>query len=90
MDELASVLLLLAFGILATNLVGAGILLALDDDLDFVDAFFLVMTTTTTVGYGNVAPITEGAKLFMAFYQFVPVTLFFCSIPLLLRFFGQL
>ena len=62
---------------LAVNIIGAAILLPLEPQLDYLNAFYLMMSTSTTVGYGNVAPETGGGKMFLSFYQIIPISLFF-------------
>ena len=64
------------------NLIGAAILLPLEPDLSFLDTFYLMMSTSTTVGYGNIAPETGGGKMFMSFFQVVPIGLFFYALSL--------
>ena len=38
------------------------------DGKDFVDAFYLTVVSVTTVGYGDEAPTTDGAKIFAVLY----------------------
>lgn len=42
---------------------------------DFYDAFFFSLTVVTTIGYGHLSPITEGAQVFCIFYSIVGVPL---------------
>ena len=62
------------------NVFGALLLLLVEPALDYVNSFYLMLSTTTTVGYGNIAPQTNNGKIFISFYQFIPITLFFFSI----------
>ena len=63
------------------NLVGAA-LITLIEPLNYLDAFYLTMSTSTTVGYGNVAPETDAGKMFLSFFQILPIGLFFYGIGL--------
>jgi voltage-gated potassium channel len=82
MKETTSFFLLLAVFLLI-NLVGSALFMAIEP-VDFTDAFYLLMTTSTTVGYGNVSPNTKGGKIFMSFYQLFPVCMFFAILRLFL------
>lgn len=42
-----------------------------DAHANFSDAFYLTMSTITTVGYGDVVPSTQGARYFTVFYACV-------------------
>lgn len=57
--------------------------MAFEDDLDFTNAFYLMMTTTSTVGFGNVVPKTTNGKIFISFYQLIPIGCFFGGLTLL-------
>ena len=46
------------------------------EQFDWTDCWYLMMTTSSTVGFGNVAPRTSAGKLFISFYQFIPIVLF--------------
>ncbi len=37
-----------------------------DDPLSFIDVFYFTVVTVTTVGYGDIVPITQGARLISA------------------------
>lgn len=63
-------------------LLGAVIFATLDSDMGAVDAIYLSATTATTVGYGNVSPRNDGAKIFASIYQLLPVGLFFYTVSL--------
>ena len=65
------------------NIIGAAIMLPLEPDLDYINSFYLMMTTSTTVGYGNIAPETNGGKMFISFYQLVLVAFFFGSLSVI-------
>uniref|UniRef100_A0A3B3W212 Potassium channel, subfamily K, member 10b n=1 Tax=Poecilia latipinna TaxID=48699 RepID=A0A3B3W212_9TELE len=43
---------------------------------DMGSAFFFVGTVITTIGYGNIAPSTEGGKIFCIFYAIFGIPLF--------------
>ena len=46
-------------------------LLQEEDDANFIDAFYLTMTTITTVGYGDVVPSSPAARYFTVLYACV-------------------
>ncbi|MBV7255556.1 NAD-binding protein [Pacificimonas sp. WHA3] len=46
-----------------------------DGDISFIDVIYFTMVTITTVGYGDIAPITEEARLFEAIVV-TPIRLF--------------
>lgn len=45
------------------------------DPIGFVDVLYFTMITVTTVGYGDIVPVTDGARLFDAFVV-TPIRLF--------------
>jgi voltage-gated potassium channel len=62
------------------NVIGAIILIELESQMTYVDAFYLTMSASTTVGFGNVAAVTDSGKIFISFYQLIPITVFFSAI----------
>lgn len=57
--------------------IGAALLLALGtvvyrilEDWSWVDSFYFSAIAVTTVGFGDLTPTTDGAKLFTVFYVF--------------------
>jgi len=71
---------LLAFGLITIALAGHwidrdGLRDNIDGDISFVDVLYFTMITVTTVGYGDIVPITERARLFDTFVV-TPVRLF--------------
>ncbi len=38
------------------------------EDWSYVDSFYFCVVTTTTVGFGDLSPDTDGAKMFTVFY----------------------
>ncbi len=49
----------------------------------WADSFYFSVCSITTVGYGDLAPTTEGARLFTAFYVLVGVAVAFTSLGVL-------
>lgn len=41
-----------------------------------IDSFYLTSITLTTVGYGDVAPLTDTGKIFTAVYSFIGIGTF--------------
>ena len=78
--EFYVLLLFVITAFLFVNMLGAVILMQLDDHLDFINAFYLMMTTSSTVGYASAGPISNSSKVFMSFWQFIPIGLFFFGI----------
>src|SRR3954469_23552784 len=78
----ASLLLrvLLAFGLVAIALAvhwldRDGLHDNVDGEVGFVDILYFTMITITTVGYGDIVPVTEQARLFDTFVV-TPIRLF--------------
>jgi voltage-gated potassium channel len=56
-------------GVLAVILVAGGsVFYSLVEDLRALDAVYLSVTTLTTVGYGDVAPVTDAGRAFTTFF----------------------
>lgn len=49
----------------------------------YVDSFYFVVSTMTTVGYGDFLPSTEKSRLFTSFYILVGVSMFFYGLFLI-------
>jgi hypothetical protein len=49
----------------------------------WADSFYFSVCSITTVGYGDLAPTTEGARLFTAFYVLVGVAVAFTALGVL-------
>ncbi|XP_029981953.1 potassium channel subfamily K member 10b isoform X2 [Sphaeramia orbicularis] len=45
---------------------------------DFIGGFFFAGTVITTIGYGNIAPSTQGGKIFCILYAIFGIPLFGC------------
>lgn len=72
---------------LAVLLFGGLMLTVLDDGaLSYADAFYVIASTATTTGYGDVAPHTPRARWFLLVYQFIPVIAFFTVVRVLLQY----
>lgn len=71
---------LLAVGLIAIALAGhwidrGGLRDNVDGHISFVDVLYFTMITVTTVGYGDIIPVTERARLFDTFVV-TPIRLF--------------
>lgn len=86
MDNKIIVLGLVAVGVLLYGLLGALIFRYINPDFGstgytdtynttFNDAFYFAVVTLTTVGYGDVVPTTDGAKIFVSIYILVSLVL---------------
>lgn len=50
------------------------------EGLSLVDAFYFSGTTLTTLGYGDIAPVTDAGKIFSVLYALVGIgTIFYFS-----------
>ena len=45
------------------------------EDWSYVDSFYFSVVTTTTVGFGDITPDTDGAKLFTVAYIIVGISI---------------
>lgn len=43
------------------------------EGLSYVDAIYFTAMTLTTVGYGDIAPVTDAGKIFTAVYVFIGI-----------------
>jgi len=73
--RLALILGALALVVVAFWLDRDGLVDALDGELSFVDVLYFTMVTVTTVGYGDIVPVTAQARLIDAFLV-TPVRIF--------------
>jgi len=62
----------LALLVLAVGTVGFRLL----EDWSWVDAFYFSAVAVTTVGFGDLAPTSDAAKLFTVLYIFSGITIF--------------
>lgn len=62
------------------------------EDFGFVDAFYMTIITLTTVGFGEVQPLSDNGKVFTAFLSFISLGFFAYSISVVTTYFveGQL
>lgn len=47
------------------------------EGLSWVDAFYFTAMTLTTVGYGDITPVTNAGKIFTSIYAFLGIGIFF-------------
>jgi voltage-gated potassium channel len=50
-----------------------------EEGMSFVDSFYFIMMTVTTIGYGDITPTKNVTKWFVSFYSIVGVTMFFVA-----------
>src|SRR5215468_9406599 len=79
MHRLARRLLLLASSIAATLTIGT-VGFTVIDHYPVFDAFYMTLTTMTTVGYGEVHPLSHAGRIFNSFLIFFGVTTIFIAI----------
>lgn len=73
--RIALVLALLGIAVLGHWLERDGLHDNLDGHISFSDVLYFTMITVATVGYGDIAPVSDGARLFDAFVV-TPIRLF--------------
>jgi len=57
-----------------TVLIGFGTwVFRLFEDWSWAESFYFSVATLTTVGYGDIAPTTDGSRIFTAFYILIGV-----------------
>ncbi|MBU1180022.1 potassium channel family protein [Patescibacteria group bacterium] len=72
--------LVIALGVIFYNKV---------ENMGISDAFYFVVMTITTVGYGDIIPKTFWGKLFTSFYSIVGIGLMFAFITFLISYVQQ-
>ena len=55
------------------------------EDLSLIDGFYFSIVALTTVGFGDLTPVTDGGKLFVAFYLIIGIGIVAAFINNLLR-----
>ena len=68
-EHVYRVLAVAALGLLAVGTVAYRLL----EDWSWVDAFYFSAVAVTTVGFGDLAPSTDGSKLFTVLYIFTGI-----------------
>lgn len=83
--------LLIIITILAVILVIGTVFYHYSEGWSLVDSFYFSTITLTTIGYGDIAPTTDGAKIFTAFYAIfgIGLMLYFVRSVIGLSFFGR-
>jgi len=79
MSRLARRVLVLLLAIVATLAIGTAGFTFIDDYPPF-DAFYMTLTTMTTVGYGEIHPLSRAGRIFNSFLIFFGVTTIFIGI----------
>ena len=63
-------------GLVALLTLGAGtVSYRIIEGLSWVDSLYFSTITLTTIGYGDIAPQTDGGKLFTVFYVLVGISI---------------
>jgi len=50
---------------------------------NLLDSFYFVVVTVTTIGYGDISPVTDTGKIFTMFYSFFGVGMAFYFLSLI-------
>src|SRR5215469_16691941 len=79
MNRLARRLLLIALAISTTLAIGTTGFVLIDHYPPF-DAFYMALTTMTTVGYGEIHPLSHAGRIFNSFLIMFGVTTIFIAI----------
>src|SRR5215467_8974783 len=79
MNRLARRFLILGVALVATLIIGT-IGFTVIDHYPVFDAFYMTLTTMTTVGYGEVHPLSHAGRVFNSFLIFFGVTTIFIAI----------
>src|SRR3954454_15284785 len=79
MSRLARRLTLIGLALAATLLTGT-VGFTLIDHYPVFDAFYMTLTTMTTVGYGEIHPLSHAGRVFNSFLIFFGVTTIFIAI----------
>src|SRR4051794_41196173 len=79
MSRLARRLTLIGLALAATLLTGT-VGFTLIDHYPPFDAFYMTLTTMTTVGYGEIRPLSHAGRLFNSFLIFFGVTVVFLAV----------
>jgi len=79
MNRLTRRLILIGIAISATLAIGTAGFTLIDDYSPF-DAFYMTVTTMTTVGYGEIHPLSRAGRIFNSFLIFFGVTTIFIAI----------
>jgi len=77
--RLARRFLILSIAIFSTTIIGV-VGFHLIDGYPFFDAFYMTLITLTTVGYGEIHPLSLGGRIFNSFLIFFGVTTIFIAI----------
>lgn len=77
---------LLALLLLVTIVIGGVIGFKLLADYSWIDAFYMTVITVTTVGFGEVVPLSADQKLFTGIYIILSISIFGYAISTLIEF----
>ena len=64
-------------------LVSATIVYHYTEKWSWIDSFYFTGTTLTTVGYGDIHPVTDFGKLFTVIVAFISITIVFYSVSII-------
>jgi len=83
-DEISRVLLML--GLASFSLVASGSLLfKYLEDFDWLDSVYFSVVSLTTVGYGDITPVTDAGKIFTMFYLLAGIGLIGATVNTMAR-----
>lgn len=61
------------------NCIGAAIFQRIEN-MTYLDSYYTVTMASTTIGFGDIAPVTNGGKMFISFFSLFMMTIYFSSI----------
>lgn len=74
--------ILVAFVLYFIILIIGALIIGEIENWRFLDSFYMMVMTSTTIGYGDFTPVRDGGKLFISFYSLLSVGSFLYALAL--------